>query len=192
VQRNVVLTHVSSARLEGVLGAGVAAPGYEERFALSQRLKLIAQLIKAGLTTSIYYTELGGFDTHANQGWQHASLLGELSRSLVAFVDDLHRSGEGDRVIVLVFSEFGRRLAENGSSGTDHGTAAPVFLIGSSVRPGLHGPYPNLHDLDAGGDPRHAIDFRQVYAGLLEEWLGCRADKVLGAKFAPLALLRKA
>src|SRR4029077_14204212 len=86
------------------------------------------------------------------------------------------------RVLMLVFSEFGRRLGENASGGTDHGTAAPVFLLGGSVRPGLHGPYPNLQDLQD-GDPKHALDFRQVYATVLDQWLGCSSEKVLGGKF---------
>jgi uncharacterized protein (DUF1501 family) len=90
--------------------------------------------------------------------------------------------------VVLVFSEFGRRLAENASAGTDHGTAAPVFLLGSPVKSGLHGPYPNLRDL-ADGDPKHAIDFRRVYATLLDRWLDCPSDKVLGQKFEPLPVL---
>ena len=87
-----------------------------------------------------------------------------------AFLDDLEKSGESDRVLVLVFSEFGRRLSENGSAGTDHGTAAPVFLLGRPVKPGLHGPYPDLTHLDD-GDPRHAIDFRRIYATVLDRWL---------------------
>jgi uncharacterized protein (DUF1501 family) len=92
-------------------------------------------------------------------------------------------------VVVLVFSEFGRRLGENASAGTDHGTAAPVFLAGVSVKAGLHGPYPNLRDLDDGGDPKFALDFRRVYAALLDKWLGCPAEKVLGAKYEPLPII---
>jgi hypothetical protein len=91
-------------------------------------------------------------------------------------------------VVLLVFSKFGRRLAENGSGGTDHGTAAPVFLLGEAVQPGLHSPYPNLRELDD-GDPRHAIDFRRIYATLLDAWLGCPAEKVLGGKFEPVPVL---
>jgi uncharacterized protein (DUF1501 family) len=93
-------------------------------------------------------------------------------------------------VLVLIYSEFGRRLAENGSGGTDHGTAAPVFLLGGSVKPGLHGPYPNLTDLQD-GDPKYALDFRRVYATVLERWLNCPSEKVLGENFAPLPVLAK-
>src|SRR5439155_21963118 len=94
------------------------------------------------------------------------------------------------RVLVLVFSEFGRRLAENASGGADHGTAAPVLLLGSPVRAGVHGPYPNLQDLDCGGDPKHVLDFRQVYATVLDQWLDCPSTTVLGEKFEHLPVLR--
>jgi uncharacterized protein (DUF1501 family) len=190
VQRAQVLTYASSARLEGVR-AGKEAAGYPEFYGLSRRLKLVAQLIKAGLGTRLYYTELGGFDTHSNQLGTHDGLLRELGDSLRAFLDDLSRSGDAGRVLVLVFSEFGRRLAENASGGTDHGTAAPVFLLGPGVAPGLHGPSPDLQDL-ADGDPKFAIDFRRVYATLLDRWLGCPSRAVLGEQFAHLPVLRGA
>ncbi len=186
VERSAVLTYTSSARLETVVAGGAA--GYPEFYGLAQRLRLVAQLIKAGLSTSIYYTHLGGFDTHANQSGQHDNLLRELGASLQAFLKDLNDAGHGKRVVVLVFSEFGRRLTENASAGTDHGTAAPVFLLGNAVKSGLHGPYPNLHDL-TDGDPKFAIDFRRVYATLLDRWLNCPSDKVLGEKFEPLPVL---
>jgi uncharacterized protein (DUF1501 family) len=186
VERSATLTYTSSARLETVVADSAA--GYPEFYGLARRLRLIAQLIKAGLTTSIYYTQLGGFDTHANQAGTHDALLREIGASLPAFLKDMNDSGNGARVMVLVFSEFGRRLAENASAGTDHGTAAPVFLLGTPVKSGLHGPYPNLRDL-ADGDPKHAIDFRRVYATLLDRWLNCPSDKVLGEKFERLPVL---
>jgi uncharacterized protein (DUF1501 family) len=186
VERSATLTYTSSARLETVVAG--SAPGYPEFYGLARRLRLIAQLIKAGLSTSIYYTQLGGFDTHANQLGQHDNLMREIGNSLSAFVKDMNDSGNGGRVVVLVFSEFGRRLTENASAGTDHGTAAPVFLLGSAVKAGLHGPYPNLRDL-ADGDPKHAIDFRRVYAALLDQWLDCPSEKVLGEKFEPMPVL---
>jgi uncharacterized protein (DUF1501 family) len=188
VQGSAALTYQSSARLEGVLAAGPGA-GYPEEYGLARRLRLIGQLVKAGLSTSLYYTQLGGFDTHAGQPFQHQNLLFELGASVQAFAADLVKSGDGERVVVLVFSEFGRRLGENASAGTDHGTAAPVFLAGASVKAGLHGPYPNLRDLDDGGDPKFALDFRRVYAALLDKWLGCPAEKVLGAKYEPLPII---
>jgi uncharacterized protein (DUF1501 family) len=191
VQRTAVISYTSSARLEEVLAGKAGASGYPDGNGLAQRFRLIAELIKAGLGTSVYYTQLGGFDTHANQSGTHFGLLRELGDALKAFLDDLAKVGDADRVLVLVFSEFGRRLAENASGGTDHGTAAPVLLAGGSVRPGLHGPYPNLEDL-ADGDPKHAVDFRQVYATVLDQWLGCPSEAVLGETFGHLPVLKAA
>ncbi|MEJ7639448.1 MAG: DUF1501 domain-containing protein [Singulisphaera sp.] len=189
VERSSLITYASSARLEAVQKDAPSASGYPEYFDLARRLRLIAQLIKAGLTTTIYYTQLDGFDTHADQVNRHPSLLRELGGSVKAFLDDLAKAGEADRVLLLVFSEFGRRLAENASGGTDHGTAAPVFLLGKAARPGLCGPHPNLEDLE-GGDPKHAVDFRQIYATLLDRWLGVSSAGVLAGTFDPLPLLR--
>jgi uncharacterized protein (DUF1501 family) len=188
VARSAVAAYASSARLEQALGEADDAK-YPEDYGLARRLRLIARLIRAGLTTPIYYTQLGGFDTHAEQVNRHSSLLREMGRSLRAFLNDLDRSDEGGRVALLVFSEFGRRLAENASAGTDHGTAAPVFLLGRPVQGGLYGPYPDLAHLED-GDPRHAIDFRQVYATVLESWLGLPAEAPLGGTFERLPLFR--
>jgi uncharacterized protein (DUF1501 family) len=185
-----LITYASSARLERLRQDHAAASSsYPDFYGLARRLRLIAQLIKAGLMTSIYYTHLDGFDTHSAQLQQHAGLLRELGASLAAFLDDLEKADEAGRVLVLVFSEFGRRLAENGSGGTDHGTAAPVFLLGQPVKPGLFGPYPDLSRLDD-GDPRHAIDFRAVYATVLDRWLGVPPRDILGAAFEPVPVLR--
>jgi uncharacterized protein (DUF1501 family) len=190
VERCSLITYASSARLERLQSdQRSATPRYPDYYGLARRLQLIAQLIKAGLTTSIYYTHLDGFDTHSGQLQQHANLLRELGSSLAAFLDDLEKASESERVVVLIFSEFGRRLTENASAGTDHGTAAPVFLLGRPVKGGLLGPYPDLTRLDD-GDPRHAIDFRGVYAALLDRWLGVPHREVLGATFDPLPVLR--
>src|SRR5262249_36783635 len=96
---------------------------------------------------------IGGFDTHANQAGTHANLMQEVGNSLQAFLDDLNKAGDGKRVLVLVFSEFGRRLTENASGGTDHGTAPPLFFLGGRPNAGVHGPYPNLQDLDGAATP---------------------------------------
>ena len=190
VERCSLITYASSARLERVQQNGsTASVNYPEFYGLAQRLRLIAQLIKAGLSTPIYYTHLDGFDTHSGQLQQHANLLRQLGVSLKAFLDDLEKSGESDRVVVLVFSEFGRRLGENGSGGTDHGTAAPVFLLGQPVKAGLHGSYPDLTRLED-GDPIHAVDFRRVYATLLDRWLGVAHRDVLGAAFEQMPVLQ--
>jgi uncharacterized protein (DUF1501 family) len=187
VERSFLLTHTSSARLEGLVDRSTARDGYPDS-GLARRLRLIALLIKAELSTCIYYTALDGFDTHAYQPSVHESLLRELGDALQAFVDDLTRAGHGKRVLALVFSEFGRRVKENASLGTDHGTAAPLFLLGGGVKAGLHEAYPDLQDLDD-GDLKQAIDFRRVYATVLVEWLNCPSARVLGGTFARLPLL---
>ena len=187
IQRSQVVTYASSARIEQVLrGAGDlnSRRDYPET-GLARHLRLVAQLIQAGLSTSIYYVQLTGFDTHENQASAHAALLGELGGAVSAFFEDLRSAREAGRVLLLAFSEFGRRLTENANRGTDHGTAAPVFLAGPRVRPGLHGPYPNLTDLED-GDPRHAIDFRRIYATVLDRWLHCPSRHVLGEQLSHL------
>jgi uncharacterized protein (DUF1501 family) len=183
-----LMTYASSARLEAVLRrvgpAGVRYPAG----ALGEQLKLVAQLIKAGLTTSLYYTQLSGFDTHVNQLATHPSLLRQVGDALDSFLEDLRRAGDAGRVLVLVFSEFGRRPAETAGGGTDHGTAAPTFLAGPAVRAGLHGSHPDLADL-VDGNLRSGIDFRRVYAAVLR-WLGCPVARVLPGNFEPLPVLR--
>lgn len=155
---------------------------------LGQRLKTVAQLIDAGLSTKIYYLELGGFDTHSDQADAHAALLRQVSSSVAAFVKDLAGHGHAERVLVATFSEFGRRVKENGSRGTDHGAAAPLFLAGGKVKSGLIGKHPSLTSLDD-GDLKFHTDFRRVYATLLQDWLGCDSARVLGKPHEPLSLL---
>jgi uncharacterized protein (DUF1501 family) len=152
---------------------------------LARRLKTVAQLVDAGLNTRIYYLDLDGFDTHASQAAAHASLLAELSGAVGAFVEDLHKHGHGERVALMTFSEFGRRVKENASQGTDHGAAAPMFVAGGKVKSGLLGRHPSMTDLDE-GDLKFTTDFRAVYAGLLEHWLGVDSQPVLGQKFEPV------
>lgn len=155
---------------------------------LAQKLRTIAQLIDAGMGTRVYYVSLENFDTHSEQAEAHAALLRQWSDALSVFIQDLVQHDHGQRVLVLSFSEFGRRLAENASEGTDHGAAAPVFLTGPRVRAGLHGKNPNLTDLDD-GDPRHHTDFRQVYATLLSDWLKWPSSPILGTEYQPLNLI---
>lgn len=139
------------------------------RHSLAKNLEWIAKMIKGGLSTSVYYTGLGSFDTHANQLAKHKNLLSEVSESVKAFYDDMKNAGLQQNVTVLIFSEFGRRVKENGS-GTDHGTAAPVFIIGGNNKGKIIGNNPNLDDLD-NGDLKHQFDFRSVYATLLQQKL---------------------
>ena len=154
------------------------------------RLATIRTLIEAGAGPRVFATAIDGFDTHANQQYAHQSLLRTLSDALARFHDELADRRIDDRVVVLVFSEFGRRVAENGSKGTDHGAASPMLLVGSPVAGGLIGGPPDLSDL-IDGDLRHALDFRDVYASLLRGWLGVDPTSVLGpGRDDGLALLR--
>jgi uncharacterized protein (DUF1501 family) len=157
--------------------------------ALAERLRLIALLLKAGFGTRVYYAVQRTYDTHSVQLPEHARLLGELGGAVRAFLDDLKAAGLAQRVAVLAFSEFGRRVAENGSAGTDHGTAGPVFLAGPGVRPGLVGATPSLLQLED-GDLKVGLDFRRVYAGVLEGWLGLPSRPALGGAFERLPLFR--
>ncbi len=154
---------------------------------LARKLRMVARLIDAGLKTRIYYIELGGFDTHAEQNKAHPGLLRELGDAVAAFVKDLEHHGQAKRVTVSIFSEFGRRVRENASGGTDHGAAAPMLLAGGAVKAGMIGKHPSLTNLDH-GDLRYHTDFRQVYATLLEDWLACPSKAVLDREYAPLRL----
>ncbi len=155
---------------------------------LGASLNLIARMIGGGLPTRVYYASLGGFDTHAGQINSHDRLLGGLNDAIAAFVADLKQQGNFDRVLLMTFSEFGRRVAENANGGTDHGAAAPMFLIGGAVKPGLFGKHPSLTELDA-GDLKFGTDFRSVYASVLEKWLRAPSQLVLGKKFATLPIV---
>jgi uncharacterized protein (DUF1501 family) len=148
-------------------------------------LQTIATMVAGGLGTRIYYHELSGFDTHANEPATHTRLWTELSEGLRAFFADLEHRGIADRVLVMSFSEFGRRVAENGSQGTDHGAAAPLFVWGRHVRGGIHGSHPSLTDLDH-GDLKWTVDFRSVYATVLDRWIGASHKLVLGRQFPSL------
>jgi uncharacterized protein (DUF1501 family) len=151
-------------------------------------LRSVAALVAAGLPTRVYYVSLSGFDTHSNQARQHAGLLRTLAEGLAAFQADLAAHRLDDQVLTMTFSEFGRRPSENKSGGTDHGTAAPLFVMGSKTRGGLHGTSPRL-DLAANQDLTFSTDFRQVYATALEKWLGCPSNLVLGGRFAPIGII---
>ncbi len=157
--------------------------------ALAQRLGLIARLLKGGLGARVFYTIQPGYDTHGAQPGTHFQLLNELSGALEAFQADLGASGLLDRVLVMAFSEFGRRVAENGSAGTDHGTSGLVFLAGTQVQPGLIGSYPSLTDL-VDGDLKMTVDFRRVYATVLEDWLGLASRNALDGTFERMPLFR--
>jgi uncharacterized protein (DUF1501 family) len=189
VRRSMLDAYATADRLAAV--AGDKDDARYPQSGLASRLRLIARLLKAGMDTRIYYTLQPGYDTHSAQLFAHGNLLFELAGALKAFLDDLAAARLADRVAVLLFSEFGRTVAENGSAGTDHGTAGPVFLAGPGVKGGLVGATPSLVDLDPGhGDLRRSLDFRQVYATVLEHWLGLPASDALGGTFERLPLFR--
>ena len=166
---------------------GGGYPGNE----LGRRLRVIAELVKARFPTSIYFTELGGFDTHADQANRHGGLLRTLGDALAAFVDEVQKNAADRPVLVLVFSEFGRRVEENASRGTDHGTAAPIFLVGDGLVPGVHGPYPDLANL-VDGDPSSASISARSTPRSWKTGSGLPSEPILGKKFDRLDVLRSA
>jgi uncharacterized protein (DUF1501 family) len=178
----------SAERLKEVTASYQPATPYPKT-QLASNLKTVAQLIAGELGTRIFFVSLGGFDTHARQAGSHAALLGELSGAVSAFYKDLKAHNLADRVLLATYSEFGRRLKENGSLGTDHGAASQMFIASAAAKGGLHGPHPSLTDLDD-GDLKHATDFRSVYATLLDRWLRIPSAPVLGKDFAPVDFLR--
>jgi len=177
-------TYASSQKLQDI-GKNYTPKVPYPQTDLANRLKLCAQLIDAGLGSRIFYVSIDGFDTHASQGGQtgsHANLLTAVSGAITAFYRDMAARGHKDRLMVMTFSEFGRRAHENGSKGTDHGAGAPMFLVGGKVKSGIVGEHPSLTGLEM-GNLKHGIDFRQVYAGILDKWLGVNSRDVLGERF---------
>ncbi len=152
---------------------------------LAKKLETVAKLINSGLQTPVYYVQINGFDTHAQQAGAHTSLLRQVGDSVNTFLNDMIAHGHGERVLCLCFSEFGRRVQENASEGTDHGTAGPMFLAGTKVKPGLIGKHPSLSNLKD-GDLQYHTDFRQVYTTVLTQWLNCDAEAALKGKFAAI------
>jgi len=187
VARSTLDAYATSERMANMLRSKDSGATYPST-GLASRLRVIARLLKAGGGTRVYYTSQGGYDLHYAQQFPHADLLAEFSGALRAFLDDLAAAGMAERVAVLCFSEFGRRVAENGSQGTDHGTAGPVFVAGAAVKAGLIGAMPKLLDLQD-GDLKMSVDFRRVYAGVLN-WLKLPSKAALGGEFEPLPLFR--
>ncbi|PTX96967.1 hypothetical protein DB345_07260 [Spartobacteria bacterium LR76] len=187
VRRTALDARISSDRILEITRkskAPVPYPGGR----LATDLNLVARLIAGGLPTRVYYVSQGGYDTHSGQLGSHDRLLGELDASLGAFVADLKSQGNLDRVTIMTFSEFGRRVSENASGGTDHGAAAPMFVLGGKVKAGLHGTQPSLTEL-GDGDLIYTVDFRSVYATMLDNWLHAPSEAVLGRKFPSLGFV---
>jgi uncharacterized protein (DUF1501 family) len=189
VRRSLLDSYASAERVSDLVARSrrSSAGSYPDD-PLGERLRTIGQMLKAGLGARVFYTVQPGYDTHAGQLETHDRLLRILSSALKAFFDDLAAAKLADRVLVLCFSEFGRRVAENSSAGTDHGTAGLVLLAGQGVRGGIQAKVPSLTDLPD-GDPRWSVDFRRIYATALEDWLGLSAEAALGARFERLSLI---
>jgi uncharacterized protein (DUF1501 family) len=175
---------VTERKVAGLLGRYQSATEYP-RNAFAAELRNVAALIAGGLSTRVYFVSLGSFDTHVNQQGRHEQLLTTLGDGLSAFQKDLEAHQLADQVLAMTFSEFGRRPMENDGKGTDHGTAAPLFVMGAKVKGGLHGTAPNL-GVDRNQDLTYSIDFRQVYATVIDRWLAGDSAAVLGRKFEPL------
>jgi uncharacterized protein (DUF1501 family) len=189
IERTALDAQVSSEKVRAVAGK-VKTVGAYPGGQLGNSLRLVAQLIGGGLPTRVYYVSQGGYDTHTNQINNHERLLKELGDSVKAFVADMKSQGNLGRVLVMTFSEFGRRVAENANNGTDHGAAAPMFIIGNKAKAGLLGKAPSLAPEDLfQGDLQFTTDFRSVYAGVLEHWLQTKSEPILGHKFEPLPLV---
>jgi uncharacterized protein (DUF1501 family) len=187
VRRQAVDAQAAADRLARLAGGddGGRYPGT----GLAERLKLVARLLKSDLGARVFYTVQGGYDTHASQVFTHANLLAEFGGAVAAFFEDLQAAHLADRVTLLAFSEFARTIKENDSGGTDHGTAGAVFLAGPGVRGGVAGSMPSLTNLIE-SEPKMTTDFRQVYAAVLEDWLGLPCREVLNGDFARLPVYR--
>ncbi|MDB5353105.1 MAG: hypothetical protein JWN86_4352 [Planctomycetota bacterium] len=156
---------------------------------LGAQLQKAARIVAANLGVRVLYASQDGYDTHASQAETHGQLLEELAGAMATFEKDLSTRKLADKVVVMIFSEFGRRVDENASQGTDHGAASCLMLAGSPIQGGILGKHPSLATLGE-GDLIHHTDFRSVYASLLDGWLGCLSKEILGAEFAKLAVLK--
>ncbi len=183
------LAHALPARQDGSDGR----PSYSQDSGnqLAQALKLGAQLIIAGTGVRLLHVTLDGFDTHSTEGDAHDQLMGYLDESISGFYGELAQHGLAPRVLLATWSEFGRRPRENAGGGTDHGSAAPLLLVGDPVRGGRYGRQPDLGRLDADGNLAHTVDFRSVYQEILEVHLGVDPREILGGGFEPLRFLSR-
>jgi uncharacterized protein (DUF1501 family) len=195
VQRAQLQTYANLGRLRKIMEESLKADRFGGRPGfpggdLIRNLSLVARMINADFGTRVFYLSVSGFDTHSDQLRQHEQLLQQVAGAVSNFFDQLKQGGHADRVLLMTFSEFGRRVQENGSRGTDHGAGSCLFVVGPGVRGGPVGSHPSLSDLDA-GDLKSHTDFRRVYATLLDGWLGCDSRTVLGDRFEPVPLLKK-
>jgi uncharacterized protein (DUF1501 family) len=184
VRRQAVDAEVASGKLAKLTG------GDDSRYpgtGLASRLKLVARLLKSDLGARVFYTSQGSYDTHASQQFTHANLLSEFAGAVAAFFEDMTSAKLADRVTLLAFSEFGRTIKENGSVGTDHGTAGVVFLAGGGIKGGVAGTMPSLTELEK-GEPKMTTDFRSVYATVLQDWMSLPTEAALAGTYDRLPL----
>jgi len=186
VRRQAVAGHTAADRLATLNStSGPTYPSTE----VAERLKQIAYLLKADVGARVFYTQQSGYDTHSQQKYPHAELLNNFADAVAAFFADMTESKLADRVALIAFSEFGRTIRENGSGGTDHGTAGAVLVVGPGAKGGVIGSMPSLTDLDK-GEPKMTTDFRSVYTAALTTWLGLPSAEALGGRFEPAPLFR--
>ena len=190
IRRGTLQALAGSDELQKVAASYQTPIQYPANNGLANQLKLVAQVVAGNLGTRLFSVSMGGYDTHANQKPTQDKNLAQLGEALDAFMQDLANIQQQDNVVVMTFSEFGRRVKQNGSNGTDHGTAEPMFVIGNKVQGGLYGTYPSLSDLDNNGDLRFNADFRSVYAGVLKDVVGAESAPILGGSFDPIDVLR--
>jgi len=169
--------------LSGVAGSYSSSVEYADN-SIAKSLRDVARIHLSGLGTRVFYTNHGGYDSHANELHTHPGLMTELSGAIADFMDDLEQHDAADEVAILVFTEFGRRMRDNGS-GTDHGSGGGAFIIGKDVAGGLYSEYPSLDptDWEHGEDLKHTIDFRGIYGTMLEQWMGVEARPIVKGEF---------
>jgi len=189
IRRGTLNALAGSDELQKVAATYQTAVKYPANNGLANQLKTVAQVIAGNLGTRLFSVSQGGFDTHANEKATHDRLMTQMDDAVDAFLQDLANMNKQGDVVIMTFSEFGRRARQNGSAGTDHGTAEPMFIIGNKVHGGVYGGYPSLSDLDNNGDLKFNADFRSVYAGVLQDQVGVSPGPVLGGSFDPLKVI---
>src|SRR5437870_3038741 len=186
IRRGTLQALAGSDELQKVASTYQTPVKYPANNGLANQLKMVAQVIAGNLGTRLFSVSMGGFDTHANQKDQHTRLLEGMGAAVDAFMQDMANMKRQDDVTIMTFSEFGRRVKQNGSNGTDHGTAEPMFIIGNAVQGGMYGTYPSLSDLDNNGDLKFNADFRSVYAGILRDVVGADPGPILAGNYSPI------
>lgn len=182
---------VSSSNILQSVGNGYVAGGQYPTGSLGTGLELIAQIINANVGAQILYVTYGGFDNHAGEDKSHDGLVQTVSDGIQAFFDDLDAHGKSHDVLLMTWSEFGRRVVDNASNGTDHGTSAPHFVVGDAVKPGIYGAAPSLTNLDSNGNLLIQNDFRSYYGTILSDWLQADSAAILGASWPNLGFINK-